>query len=162
MDNQRRTSIRDGRGGNRLIGGRGVRGCRAGEGARSSERHVHGTAYSGPDPISLGPSRERPTRRRSHDRETTPDPTHTPHVSQCPEIGVIVATVKGRVSVRGTLLPHPPHGYDVQGLRPRVRSSSSHAWRPGYSARRSSYSGQYTGLSGRKPSTMWHICEYRA
>ena len=54
------------------------------------ERHVHGTAHSGPFPIHLGLLRELPARRRSDDRRPTSGPTHTPCVSQCPETDVTV------------------------------------------------------------------------
>ena len=53
-----------------------------------NERHVHGTAYSGP--VQIWELAGDAARRRCHDRKTTQDPKNTPGVSQCFETGVTV------------------------------------------------------------------------
>ena len=75
---------------------------RTGEGARSDERHVHGAAHRA-SYHSFGNLRERATRRRSHDRETTWGPTHTPCASQRLEAGVIAGRLKGVLAYGGHL-----------------------------------------------------------
>ena len=98
------------------------------------ERHVHGTAHSGPFPIHLGLLRELATSRRSRDRslrKSVPgDGRHRPTMMAC-------------VSARGT-----PHS---QMCIPILLSCDSIPALSGYLDSSSSYSGPLRTPMGENP-----------